>query len=128
MACKLVNKFPWLKVTVYNLPEACTLASLNVKEAQLENKIQIVEVNFLVDKKFPNGCDLVLFSRVLCDWSIDTGKALLLKAYEAIEKKGKVAICDAFHENNADFSLAWEFRYVFWDTFETEVFKNINDL
>lgn len=125
MACELAKKFPQLKITVYNLPKSCELARLKIEKAGLVDRVNVVEGNFLVDNKFPTGCDLVLFSRVLCDWSPETAKKLLLKAYESIEYGvGQVAICEAFQENNKDFALAWEFRYIFWDEFETEVFKS----
>ncbi len=124
MACELAKKFPRLKVTVYNLPKACELARLKIKEADLTDRVHVVEGDFLLDDKFPSGCDLVLFSRVLCDWSPETAKKLLLKAYKSIEDGGQVAICEAFQENNKAFALAWEFRYIFWDELETEVFKS----
>ncbi len=124
MACALAWKFPKLKVTVYNLPKACELARRKIKEVGLADRINIVEGDFLVDEKFPLGCDLILFSRVLCDWSPETAKKLLSKAYDSIEKGGQVAICEAFQENNKAFALAWELRYIFWDEFETEVFKS----
>jgi len=124
MACALANKFPNLKVTVYNLPKACELARLKINEAGLADRVHVIEGDFLVDDLFPIGCDLILFSRVLCDWSSGTAKKLLLKAYRSIEKGGQVAICEAFQENNKAFALAWEFRYIFWDELETEVFKS----
>jgi len=124
IACALASKFPQLKVTVYNLPKACELARIKIDKADLANRVHVIEGDFLVDDLFPVGYDLILFSRVLCDWSPETAKKLLLKAYESIEEGGQVAICEAFQENNKAFALAWEFRYIFWDEFETEVFKS----
>lgn len=124
MACELAKKYPQLKITVYNLPKACELARNKIMQAGLQKRINVVEGDFLKDETFPSGCDLVLFSRVLCDWSPDTAKNLLKKVYDSINPGARVAICEAFQENNKDFSLAWEMRYVYWDEFETEVFKS----
>lgn len=124
MACALAEKYPHLRVTLYNLPVAIKLARQTIQLASLENRVQVVEGDFFKDKTFPRGADLILFSRVLCDWSSETAERLLKMAYEALNPGGQVAICEAFQENNKDFSVAWEFRYLFWDEFETEVFKS----
>jgi predicted O-methyltransferase YrrM len=124
MACDFAKKYPHLKVTLYNLPVAIKLARKNIKLAGLDDRVKMVEGDFFKDRTFPAGCDLILFSRVLCDWSSETAERLLKMAYEALSPGGQVAICEAFQENNKDFSTAWEFRYLFWDEFETEVFKS----
>lgn len=124
MACELVKRYPHLKVTIYNLPKACELARIKIKEAGFTDRVRVVEGDFLVDNKFPSGHDLILFSRVLCDWSPETVRKLLLKTYNFLGKNGQIAICEAFQENNKAFALAWEFRYIFWDELETEVFKS----
>jgi precorrin-6B methylase 2 len=124
MACYFARKYPNLQITIYNLPEAISIARQNIEQAELWDQITVVEGNFLTDEKFPCCCDLVLFSRVLCDWSAETAEKLLKMAYAALNPGGRVAICEAFQEKNAEFSLAWEFRYIFWNELEIEVFKS----
>lgn len=124
LAIRLAAKNPHLKINVYNLPTAISLAKYNIKKAGLENRINLITGNFLVDKVFPGEYDLIIFSRVLCDWSPKTSKRLLHMAKKSLKHNGRVAICEAFHEDNQDFSLGWEFRYIFWDELESEVFKS----
>lgn len=124
MACYFAKKYPNLQITLYNLPEAIAIARWNIEQAGLWDQIRVVEGNFLTDDKFPDCCDLVLFSRVLCDWSADTAEKLLKMTYAALNPGGRVAICEAFQEKNVEFSLAWEFRYIFWNELEVEVFKS----
>ncbi|MBN9287045.1 MAG: hypothetical protein BGO43_11720 [Gammaproteobacteria bacterium 39-13] len=123
IACYFAHKYPDLHFTIYNLPEAIKLATQRISKEKLEDRIHLVTGNFLEDESFPLGFDIVLFSRVLCDWPEDVCQKLLTMAYNALNEGGTLIICEPFKELNQDFLLVWEFRYMFWDNFGKAVFK-----
>ncbi len=127
IACALVDKTPSLCVTVYNLPQAIKLAKTKVEKQGLSDKIKLVEGNFLTDAAFPKGYDIVLFSRVLCDWPIEVCEKLLKMAYDSLNDNGCLVIYEPFKDLNQDLMLVWEYRYMFWDKFGKATFKSIKD-
>lgn len=124
ISCALAKEYVHLQLQIYNLPEAIKLARDKIQVAGLEHRITVHEGNFLVDKSFPQGNDLVLFSRVLCDWPEAVCRKLLKMAYDSLREGGYIVICEPFRELNEDLSLVWEFRYMFWDNFGKNVFKH----
>lgn len=124
IACELAKRHSNISITVYNLPRSIALATDNIQKHNLQHRVKTHAGNFLEDEAFPPNYDAVLFSRVLCDWSPETCKKLLTMAYHALKKGGQLIITEAFYEDNHDFSVGWEFRYIFWDDFEAETFKS----
>ena len=115
---------PIPSITVFNLPASAALAVQCIEEWGLEDYISVVEGDFLKDD-LPSGFDRVLFSRVLTDWTPLVCKMLLQKARRALAPGGRLVINEAFAEGNADYFLAWEYRYIFYDTFGKVLFKPI---
>lgn len=111
-------------VTVFNLPASAALAEDRIREEGLSEHINVVAGDFLADE-LPGGFDRVLFSRVLTDWTPATCKMLLEKARRALKPGGKLVINEAFQEGNADYFVAWEYRYIFYDTFGKYLFKPV---
>ena len=68
-------------------------------------------------EELPGGFDRVLFSRVLTDWTPKVCLMLFEKARRALAPDGRLVINEAFVEGNLDYAIAWEFRYIFYDTF-----------
>ncbi len=123
IACALAQKNPSVNFTIYNLPQAITLARNKINEENLSDRIDTVEGNFLTDEAFPTGYDIILFSRVLCDWPEEVCRKLIKMAYDALNENGHIIICEPFRELNEGLILIWEYRYMFWDNFGKAVFK-----
>lgn len=111
-------------VTVFNLPASAQLAQTHIAEMSMEKHINVVTGDFFVDE-LPRGYDRVLFSRVLTDWTPKVCKMLLEKARRALAPGGRLVINEAFAEGNQDYFIAWEFRYIYYDTFGRVLFKPI---
>lgn len=127
IGCGLAKSIPDLKVTVFNLPESIKLAKQNIEMNNLVGRVNVYEGNFLTDDAFPTGFDAILFSRVLWDWSPETTRKLLKMAYQALPKYGQVIICETFLESTQEFSLAFEYRYLYWDDLEEACFKTTDE-
>jgi ubiquinone/menaquinone biosynthesis C-methylase UbiE len=111
-------------VTVFNLPASAALAQQRILEEELSIHMNVVTGDFLKDE-LPGGFDRVLFSRVLTDWTPNVCKMLLEKARRALKPGGKLVINEAFAEGNGDYFVAWEYRYIFYDTFGRVLFKPV---
>jgi ubiquinone/menaquinone biosynthesis C-methylase UbiE len=116
-----------ISATVFNLPASAALARENIASQDLADSVSVVEGNFLTDElpRGPDdqGFDRVLFSRVLTDWTPSVCRTLFEKARRALAPGGRLVINEAFAEGNADYFLAWEYRYIFYDTFGRVLFK-----
>jgi SAM-dependent methyltransferase len=123
IACALVNKYPHLKATVFNLPASADMARARIAREHLESRVQVVEGNFL-DDELPKGFDRVQFSRVLADWDPNVCQMLLNKARASLNPGGSVVISEPFDDTNYDLAVSWEFRYTFYDDFGVQTYKS----
>ena len=89
------------------------------------DRVQVVEGDFLADE-LPGGFDCVLFSRVLTDWTPSVCRMLFEKSRRAMVSDGKLLINEALVDGNDDYAVAWEFRYIFYDTFGRNLFKPLH--
>ncbi len=87
------KRYPNLNLTLFDLPNVIKRAQENFKTKRLTPNIAIVSGNFISDK-FPVGCDIIFFNRVLYDHDDVTVKMLLKKAYAALEPGGCVVISE----------------------------------
>lgn len=124
VACALVNRYPHLHVTVFNLPASAALARARIERERVTSKVSVFEGNFQEDE-LPHGFDRVQFSRVLADWDPSVCEMLLKKARAALLPGGSVVICEPFDDTNADLAVSWEFRYTFYDDFGVRTYKSI---
>lgn len=123
MACAFATAHPHLKAAVYNLPMPAQMARRTVASKNLNDRVRVIEGNFIEENEFPKGFDLILFTRVLFDWDEATDRKLLKMAYQALPKNGFVGICEYYKEENHDRCLASEYRYIFHDDFTPNVMK-----
>eukprot|EP01034_Spumella_vulgaris_P021749 gene21749-27804_t len=116
-----------ISATVFNLPASAALARENIAAWGMHASVSVVEGNFLTDElprgPFNEGFDRVLFSRVLTDWTPAVCRSLFEKARRALAPGGRLVINEAFAEGNPDYFIAWEYRYIFYDTFGRVLFK-----
>ncbi len=127
MACHFAKEHKNLLVTMFNLPHSAYMARENIVANGLVERVFVEERNFLSDKSLPEGFDIVLWSRVLCDWSSEVVIGLLKKTYRSLLPGGEIIICEPLIEGNEDFIIAWEFRYIFSDDFGVACYKTRNE-
>jgi precorrin-6B methylase 2 len=125
IGCALVRAYTELAVTVFNLPASAALARQNIAVQGLAAKVNVHEGDFLAEE-LPGGFDRVLFSRVLTDWTPTVSKMLFEKSRRALAPGGRLVINEALVEGNLDYSVSWEFRYIFYDTFGRAMFKPLD--
>ena len=122
IGCALVEEYPELAVTVYNLPASAYIARRVINDRGCSDRVDVHEGDFLEDE-FPTGYDVIMFSRVLTDWTPSVCKMLFEKVHKALPPEGKLVINEAFVDGNNDYAISWEFRYIHYDTFGRRLFK-----
>jgi SAM-dependent methyltransferase len=123
MACHFASQYPDLVITMFNLPNSAYLARENIVANGLVERVFVEERNFITDESLPTGFDIVLWSRVLCDWPSEAVVSLLEKTRRALLPGGEIVICEPLVEGNEDLIIAWEFRYIFSDDFGVACYK-----
>lgn len=122
MAIALARQFPKLRLTVFNLPAAATLGRRNVEAAQLSDRIHVVTGDFRADP-LPSGADLVMFSRVMADWSPTVCRMLMQKAHAALAPGGHLLIAEPLADDNRALAVVWHHSYLPYDDFGAAVYK-----
>lgn len=95
LAAHLLRDRPGLLVDVYNLPGVELLVDRTRTDWSCGQRLGFVAGDFLTEP-LPSGYDVMSFVRVLHDWSAETARALLEKAYAALESGGRVVVCEEF--------------------------------
>jgi predicted O-methyltransferase YrrM len=93
-AIGLCRRLPELRATVYELPFVAELARARVAEAGMEERIAVVEGDFLAEPDLPAGHDTVLLSSVLHNWDPATVATLLAKCHRALLPAGTVIVTE----------------------------------
>lgn len=122
MATTLARKLPKLEVTVFNLPAAATLCRRTISDAGLTHRVHVIDGDFRTDP-FPTGFELVMFSRVMADWSPAICRMLMQKAHAALAAGGHLLIAEPLRDENPDLAIAWEHSYLPYDDFGANVYK-----
>ena len=122
MATTLARRQPLLDLTVFNLPAAATLCRRTISAAGLSDRVHVIDGDFRVDS-FPDGFDLVMFSRVMADWSPAVCRMLMHKAHAALAPGGHLLIAEPLRDQNPDLAVAWEHSYLPYDDFGANVYK-----
>jgi L-tyrosine C(3)-methyltransferase len=90
-ASALVNRFPNVRATVFDMPSVCAIASAKLEKAGLAGKVRTHAGNFLEDA-FPREVDGVMFNHIMPIWSEQRNAMLLRKSYEVLASGGAVFI------------------------------------
>lgn len=125
IACALVSLYSNLDATVFNLPASAAIAERVIGARGLSDRVHVRIGDFLHDE-LPTEFDRVLFSRVLTDWNAETCVMLFKKVKKALRPDGRLIINEALVEGNVDYTLAWEFRYMYYDTFGRALLKPLS--
>ena len=92
LAIAACQRYPQLRGTVFDLPDAVLLAQEIVGAANVANRIEIVSGDFFTDR-LPAG-DLFALGRILHDWTEAKILQLLRRIYEALPSQGAVLIAE----------------------------------
>ena len=92
-AIGLCRHLPELRATVYELPFVAELARARVAEADMEERITVVDGDFLA-ADLPAGYDTLLLSSVLHNWDPASVATLLGKCHRALEPGGTVIVTE----------------------------------
>lgn len=82
---------PHAEATIFDLQPVCKEADKIIREYNLSDRINTITGDMFKDR-FPEGRDVVIFSRILHDWNPDKCKSLLEKTYSALPSKGVVIV------------------------------------
>ena len=93
-ACAMVARHSHLRATVLEKPPVDRITSRRLAERGFADRINVRRGDMFVDR-FPDGCDIHLFSNVLHDWDVDRVEQLLRKSFEALPDGGMVVVHDA---------------------------------
>jgi SAM-dependent methyltransferase len=98
-ACAIVARHPHLRATVLEKAPVDRLAGQALAERGFAERVSVATGDMFQDR-FPEGCDIHLFSNVLHDWDNPQVEQLLAKSYAALMPGGMIVIHDA-HINAA---------------------------
>lgn len=92
LAIAACERYPQLKATVFDLPQAVPLAQRITRESAVADRLQVVAGDFFRDP-LP-AADLYSLGRILHDWSEDKIHLLLSKIYASLPAGGGVLIAE----------------------------------
>jgi 3-hydroxy-5-methyl-1-naphthoate 3-O-methyltransferase len=92
-AAAIADRYPQLRVTLFDRPRVCALALQRFRRLEREGRFGAIPGNFFQDP-LPEGCDAVLLSHVLHDWSPEECTRLLGKVQASLPEGGEVVVHD----------------------------------
>lgn len=92
-ATQLVNLYPELQCTIFDLPGVAELAKTNIENSNLSNKIRAVGGNFFEDD-LPKGADVASLIRVIFDHDDQRVKLLLRNIFKALEPGASLILAE----------------------------------
>jgi acetylserotonin O-methyltransferase len=92
LAIAACQRWPGLKATVFDLPEAAPLARQIVGASPVADRIDVAPGDFFVDR-LPNG-DLYAVGRILHDWSEEKIDKLVGKIFDQLPQGGALLIAE----------------------------------
>lgn len=123
MACEIARKHESTHITVFNVPKAAALCRANIAAQGRGERVSVVDGDFLKDPLPLGDFELVMFSRVLADWSPAVCRMLLEKAFAALKPGGRLLVAEPFRDQNPGLSIAWEHSYLPYDDFGAYTYK-----
>ena len=100
-AIALAEAHPHLRITVLDRPGALAVADERIAERGLGDRVG-TRAGDIFDTAYPTGYDCVLFAHQLVIWSPEQNRALLRKAFDALEPGGRVLIFNAFSDDDGE--------------------------
>lgn len=125
MATLLAQKYPSLAITIFNIPAAVEMAKARIAQTGTGSRVDTVAGDFR-HHQFPGGNEMVMFSRVMADWSPEVCRMLMIKSHAALKPGGKLVICEPMQDQNPNLAIAWEHSYLPYDDFGLGVYKPVS--
>ncbi len=91
LSISLARQHPHLSISLFDLPAVCGVADRYVQQEGLAAQITSLPGNFWTEA-LPQDSDAILLSMVLHDWSLEKGKTLLWRCFEALPSGGHILI------------------------------------
>jgi ubiquinone/menaquinone biosynthesis C-methylase UbiE len=92
-AATIANHFPRLRITLFDLAPVSAMARERFSRVDSGGRLEVVSGDFFRDP-LPEGCDAVLVSHVLHDWSPEGCVQLLRKIHGILPEGGELVIHD----------------------------------
>lgn len=118
-AVALARAHPHLEITVVDLEGAVEVARDTIAAAGLEDRIEVLVGDMFTDP-LPTGFDFVLFAHQFVIWSPEQNQALLERAYAALPPGGRVAVFNAFADDDGRGPLYTALDNVYFATLPSE--------
>ncbi|MEY4342080.1 MAG: Demethylspheroidene O-methyltransferase [Pseudomonadota bacterium] len=92
-ATELAKNYPHLRITLFDLPDVCTVSSRIVARNAMADRIRIIPGDFTKDA-LPTGADLVTLIRIAHDHCDEVVLALLKSIYASLPAGGSLLIAE----------------------------------
>lgn len=90
-AIMLAQRYPDLKLTVFDSHSICSIAEKNIMEANLQGRVKTQAGDMFRDP-FPENADAILFAHIFTIWSLEKNRQLLEKSYHSLCAGGVVLV------------------------------------
>jgi SAM-dependent methyltransferase len=98
-AIELCRQYRSLRATVFDLPFVIDIATDNIADADLRDRIATHCGDFFVDP-LPRGHDVHLYSMIMHDWNEEHDRLLLRKSFDALPSGGTVILSELLVDDN----------------------------
>ncbi|MDQ1739145.1 MAG: 3-hydroxy-5-methyl-naphthoate 3-O-methyltransferase [Pseudonocardiales bacterium] len=93
-AIELCQRYPELRVTLFDLAFVCEHSAEKVEQLGLAGRIGVHPGDFFADPELPGGHDVILLSMILHDWDEPRNTDLLAKCFQALPSGGRLVISE----------------------------------
>lgn len=93
-AVELCQRYPELRVTLFDLAFVCEHSAEKVEQLGLAGRIGVHPGDFFAEPELPGGHDVILLSMILHDWDEPRNTQLLAKCFQALPSGGRLVISE----------------------------------
>jgi len=93
LSCMVAALNPHMRCTSFDLPKVLPIASRKIEDAGLTDRVTAVGGDFFANP-LPKA-DVITMGMILHDWNLETKKALIRKAYDALPQGGAFVVIEA---------------------------------
>jgi precorrin-6B methylase 2 len=121
LSCMVAAANPHMRCTSFDLPSVVPIATRNIAQAGLSDRVAAVGGDFFADP-LPRA-DVITMGMILHDWNLDNKKVLIRKAYDALPEGGafvviEALIDDARRKNSFGLLMSLNMLIEFGDAFD----------
>jgi hypothetical protein len=108
LSLALLRAFPGLRATVLDMPTTAERARVNVAEAGLADRCDVVEGSFF--EPLPAGADGYVLSAILHDWNDEDARAILARCADAAAGGGSILAIEKIGPDGESVRTAMDLR------------------